>query len=148
MNENIFLLIFKARRNCFIAILILILMNIGLFFFYLAYLEPGLTGLQAKWSEKRLLDASGKPIDTASVYRQGTADLAAFRERIPRKREFAAFIGDLFETATDNSLKVGAISYKPEMIKGEMLLAYSVGLNVAGKYAAIKSFISDIERHR
>jgi type IV pilus assembly protein PilO len=145
MNENIILLIFNARKKCFIAIFILILANIGLYIFYSAHLEPGLNALQTKWSEKRLLDASGNPVDTASVYRHGTADLSAFYERIPRKKEFVAFIGDLFETAANNSLKVGEISYKPAIIKGEKLIAYSIGFDVAGKYAAIKSFISDIE---
>jgi len=148
MNENIFLLIFNARRNYLIVIFILVLVNIGLYIFYTTYLEPGLTGLQAEWSEKRLLAASGNLVDTTSVYRRGTADLSAFYGRVPRKKEFAAFIGDLFETANNNSLKVGTISYKPEIIKGEKLLAYSIGFNVAGKYAAIKSFISDIERLR
>ncbi|HEX9024027.1 MAG TPA: type 4a pilus biogenesis protein PilO, partial [Geobacteraceae bacterium] len=61
---------------------------------------------------------------------------------------FARFIGDIFETATNNSLKVGAITYKPAPLKDEGLLAFSVDFNVSGNYAQIKSFISDLERLR
>ena len=138
----------NARRNAFIAISVLILINIGLFLYSSAYLEPRIAILQNKWSEKRLLAAGGAVIDAAAVYRQGIADLAAWRTRIYPKKEFAAFIGEIFDTATNNTLKVGAITYKPRLVKGEDLLAYSIGFNVSGKYAAIKSFIADIERLR
>jgi len=148
MNTNLIKLLFKARQGWFIAICILILLNIGLYLYYSVYLEPRLAALQRSWSEKRLQAAAGYALDNAAVYRQGTADLAAFRTRIPEKREFVAFIGELFETATNNSLRLGAISYKPEVIKGEKLLAYSIGFNVVGKYAAIKSFIADVEKFR
>lgn len=93
----------------------------------------------------RMQAAASNTLDAASVFRQGKSDLETWRERISPKRDFAAFIGELFETATNNNLKVGAITYKPGPVKGEDLLAYSIGFNVSGKYAAIKSFISDIE---
>ena len=148
MNINILWQNIKARQKSFICILILITINIGLYIYSSAYLEPNLATLQKEWSEKRALAAGGTVLDAASIYRQGTSDLAAWRERIYPKKEFARFIGDLFETANNNTLTVGAITYKPEPIKDENLLAYSIGLNVSGKYAAIKSFIADMERLR
>ncbi len=148
MNYGIIRQIFVARRNWFIAIFIMILMNGGLYLYYSAYLEPRLALLQREWSDKRLAAAGGTPLDTAVVYRQGKADLASWRERIYPKKDFARFIGDLFESATNNSLKVGAINYKPAQLKDEGLLAFTVDFNVSGKYAAIKSFISDLERLR
>jgi type IV pilus assembly protein PilO len=146
MNISMLRQIITARRNSFIAISVLILINIGLYLYSSTYLGPRVAFLQNKWSEKRLLAAGGAVIDTAAVYRQGTADLAAWRARIYPKKEFSRFIGELFETATNNTLKVGAITYKPQPVKGEDLLAYSIAFNVSGKYAAIKSFIADIER--
>jgi type IV pilus assembly protein PilO len=148
MNFAMLRQIINARRNSFIAISVLILINIGLYIYFSAYLEQRVAFLQNKWSEKRLLAAEGAVTDAAAVYRQGTADLTAWRARIYPKKEFARFIGELFETATNNTLKVGTITYKPQPIKGEDLLAYSIGFNVSGKYAAIKSFIADIERLR
>jgi type IV pilus assembly protein PilO len=148
MKTNAYLHIIKVRQNIFIFIFILIVINIGLYIYSSTYLEPHLVELQKKWSEKRLLAAGGPVLDATVVYRQGTSDLATWRERIYSKKDFARFIGDLFETATNNSLKVGAITYKPEPIKDEKLIAYSIGFNVSGKYAAIKSFIADIERFR
>lgn len=140
--------IIKTRRNSFIAIFVLVLINIGLYTYCSVYLEPQVAFLQNKWSEKRLVAARGMVTDSAAIYRQGIADLAAWRARIYLKREFARFIGEVFETAANNTLKVGSINYKPQSVKGEDLLAYSIGFNVSGKYAAIKSFIADIERFR
>jgi len=148
MKTNAYLQFIKARRIIFIFVLILIMINIGLYIYSSTYLEPHLADLQKKWSDKRLLAAGGSVADAAAVYRQGTSDLAAWRERIYPKKDFAKYIGELFETATNNTLKVGAITYKPEPVKDEKLIAYSIGFNVSGKYAAIKSFIADIERFR
>lgn len=148
MNFAMLRQIIASRRISFIAIFVLVLINIGGYICSSAYLEQRVAFLQNKWSEKRLLAAGGAVMDAPAVYRQGTADLAAWRARIYPKKEFARFIGELFENATNNSLKVGAITYKPQLIKGEDLLAYSIGISVSGKYAAIKSFIADIERLR
>jgi type IV pilus assembly protein PilO len=148
MNIALLQQIFKARQRSFICILILLILNVGLYAYSAAYQEPLLAGLQIKWAEKRRLAAGEAVMDMATVYRQGTSDLAAWRKRIAPKKEFARFIGDLFEAAGNNSLHVGAITYKPEPVKGEDLLAYSIGFNVSGKYAAIKSFIADMERLR
>lgn len=146
MKFELFRQILKTRRKSFICIAVLAVMNIGLFAYSSAYLEPSLTGLQRRWSEMRLEAAAGAFLDPASVYRQGTADLEKWRARISPKKEFASFIGELFETASNNTLRVGAITYKPGPVKGEDLLAYTIGFNVSGKYAAIKSFIADIEK--
>jgi Tfp pilus assembly protein PilO len=140
--------IFKTRQKSFICIFILIIINVGLYAYSVAYQEPQLAGLQIRWAEKRRLAAGEAVLDTAAIYRQGTSDLAEWRKRLAPKKEFARLIGSLFETAGNNSLKVGAITYKPELVKGENILAYSVGFSVSGKYAAIKSFIADIERLR
>jgi len=148
MKTDIFRQILKSRQKSFICISILIVANLGLYVFSSAYLEPQLADLQRKWSEKRVQAAAEPAMDAAAIYRQGTADLKTWRARISPKREFAGFIGELFETAVNNSLRVGAITYKPSPVKGENLLAYSIGFNVSGKYAAIKSFIADIERYR
>lgn len=148
MNFTVLRQIIRARRNSIIAISVLILINIGLFIYSSAFLGPEVMSLQSKWSEKRLLAAGETVMDSADVYRQGIRDLAAWRGRIYLKKDFARFIGELFESATNNTLKVGAITYKPQPVKGENLLAYSIGFNVSGNYAAIKSFIADIERLR
>jgi type IV pilus assembly protein PilO len=124
------------------------LINICLYLSSSVYLGPQVASLQNNWSEKRLLAAGGAGMDEAAFYRQGTADLVVWRTRIYPKKEFARFIGELFETATNSTLKVGSIAYKPQPIKSEGLLAYSIDFNVSGKYAAIKSFIADIEHFR
>ncbi len=104
MNFNILWQNIKARQKSFICIFILITINIGLYIYSSAYLEPNVAALQKEWSEKRALTAGGTVLDAASIYRQGKSDLAAWRGRIYPKKDFARFIGDLFETATNNTL--------------------------------------------
>jgi type IV pilus assembly protein PilO len=148
MNITVLLQIIRARRNYFIAISVLILINIGLFIYYSSFLDPKVVSLQKNWSEKRLAGAGEAVKDTAAIYRQGTEDLAVWRSKIYPKKDFARFIGELFETATNKTLKVGSITYKPQLVKGDNLLAYSIGFNVSGNYAEIKNFLADIERMR
>ena len=146
MNVKVAQLILKTRPGSFICILVLLLINAGLYVYIYAYQSPHIAGLQSSWFEKRRLAGGGVAADAATVYRQGTSDLAAWRARISPKKEFAKFIGELFATAANNTLKVGSITYKPTSVKEESLLAYTIDINVSGKYAAIKSFISDIGR--
>ncbi|HEX9023075.1 MAG TPA: hypothetical protein VF799_04465, partial [Geobacteraceae bacterium] len=82
MNYGVIRQIFLARRNWFIAIFIMIVADGGLHIYYSAYLEPRLASLEQQWSDKRLAAAGGAPLDAAAVYRQGNADLTAWRERI------------------------------------------------------------------
>jgi type IV pilus assembly protein PilO len=148
MNFDMLQQIAKARLKSFICIIVLIVINIGLYIFSSAYQEPRLVSLQRKWSETRRQAGGEAALDATAVYRQGMADLTTWRTRISPKKEFARFIGDLFETAANNTLRVGGVTYKPTLLKEENLLAYTIGFNVSGKYAAIKSFISDLARLR
>ncbi len=149
MNIKFIVEIFKARRNFFIVILVLALLNAGLYIYAAAYQTPHLAAMQSEWFEKRRLAAGGVTQDAAAVYRQGTKDLAAWDARIPSKKEFARFVGELFEAAANNALTVGGVTYKPEPVKEEKnLLTFSISFNVSGKYAAVKSFIADLSRLR
>ncbi|KAF0218294.1 MAG: hypothetical protein FD174_3047 [Geobacteraceae bacterium] len=141
--------LFKARRKSFLVILVLALVDTGLYIYASAYQTPHLAALQNEWFEKRRLAGGGVAQDAATVYRQGTKDLAAWNARIFSKKEFARFVGELFEAAANNALTVGGVTYKPEPIKDEKnLLAFSIVFNVSGKYAAVKSFIADLARLR
>lgn len=140
--------IIASRRSAFILLAVLALVNLGLYGYLSAYQEPRLTALHNQWFEKRRTARGGALQDAASIYKQGSADLAAWRARISPKKDFARLVGELFEIAANNSLKVGAVVYKPALVKDENLLAYAISFNVSGKYAAIKSFIADLGRSR
>ncbi len=140
--------IFRARMKSFVFIAVLVLANAGLLVYISVYQAPRLAALQNAWFEKRRAAEKGTFKDAAVIYRQGTADLATWRARIAPKKDFARLVGEVFEIAASNSLKVGGVSYKPTPIKDENLLAYSIGFNVSGKYAAIKSFLADLMQSR
>lgn len=140
--------IIKTRPKTIILVIALVLANVGLYLFAAVYQKPRLESLQGAWFEKRKTASRGAALDNASVYRQGMSDLTAWRAKIIPKREFAGFVGRLFETAARNSLAFKGLSYKVSQIKDEDLATYSLDFNVTGKYAAVKSFIADIGRTR
>lgn len=136
--------IVKSRKWAFIAILVLVLANIAMAVYSRFIQQPALVRLQQEWSEKRLL-LTGSKGDLTTIYRQGEADLAAFQQRIPLKRDFTRVMMEVFELASNNGLKVKGITYKPEPIKESNLVTYGVVMTLDGKYAGIKSFISDLQ---
>ncbi len=143
---KLFLEMFRLRKKTFLAILALAVANLALFCFIVNSQQPELETFQ-----NNLLEARNRTprtaVNEATTYAQGKRDLATFRAMIAPKRDFTRVIGELFETAANNSLGIGGISYKPETAKGAKgMLLYSLTLDVTGKYAAVKSFLMDLER--
>lgn len=134
----------RLNRRLLIAAGLLAFVTVGLFVVVGSYQAPAIAGAQAKWNDlRRKVAASGRS-DVATVYKQGQTDLAAIAERIPFKRQFPRLLGDLMEAASANGVVAGALTYKPEAVKGENLLAYGLTMKVSGRYAAVKSFLSDL----
>jgi len=145
---QVFLEILRVRKRLIFftaAVLVADLMIIGFISFYqmprIAEMRNKVNGLQ-----KTALEAGRG--DQSDVYRQGTLDLEKLRERIPKRRHFARVLGEIMEAAASSGLSAGNVTYKPQTIKQENILAYSVSINVSGTYAAIKSFLSDLQDSR
>lgn len=126
-------------------ILILLLLNVALVVVLSTYQIPVLADLQTKWSSLRRSSAAAGQTDPAALYQQGTSDLEKVKGKIPEKRQFARVLSDLLEAAASSGVAVGAISYKPQQIKEEALLSYQLSLSVSGGYAAVKSYLADIQ---
>lgn len=148
MNVEFLKEVYQARRKTLLILLALFLVNVAAYLYTALYQAPRLASLRGQVAEKQQLHSGGVTQDAAAVYRQGKADLVAWRERIPPKKEFTRLVGELFELASSNSLGIGGVTYKPLPLKEENLLGFSIGFNVSGKYAAIKSFVSDLARSR
>jgi type IV pilus assembly protein PilO len=146
MTVTIIKEIFKARPRIFILIAVLLLLNIGLSVFVTLYQKPRLAEMQGNWFVKRRAATGGAAEDMAAAYMQGEKDLQIWQSRIIPKKDFARFVGGLFETARKNSLTYKGLSFKASQIKGENLAAYTIDMNVEGKYGAVKSFIADLGR--
>lgn len=129
-------------------ILALFLLNVCIYAYAVVYQKPRLASLQGRWFDKRKLVSGSGGYDPAAAYQQGESDLKVWRERIIPKKDFARFVGSLFETAANNSLAFKGITYKVAQLKDEQLIAYSLDFNVSGKYAGIKSFMADIGKMR
>lgn len=126
-----------------IAVAIGLLLNIGLLVWIDGHQTQAISSAQVTWNDLRRRLASTGRESVENRFRQGKTDLDAIRERIPEKRQFASLLGDLIENAASSGVTVGPITYKPESIRDEHLLAYVVTISVSGRYAAIKSFLSD-----
>lgn len=137
----------RERRRTLIALAAVLLLNVGLSVWNGTYLVPAITAAQGTWNGLRQRVASAGRIDVASVYQQGTGDLKVIAGRIPPRRQFPRVLGDLLESAAACGVTTGMVTYKPQTVKGhEDQLVYSLAMSVSGGYAAVKSFLGDIQR--
>jgi len=139
--------IIKARKKSFILILVLLTGNALIYFYTSSFQQARIETMQNNLLEIRRQNTGGGASMT-SVYSQGIKDLAVFGSMIPPKKDFIRVVGELYDTAANNNLRIETIGYKPELLKEGGLLVYTLNFNVSGSYAAIKSFISDIGRYR
>ncbi|AJE03171.1 type 4a pilus biogenesis protein PilO [Geobacter pickeringii] len=144
MTKQQLLELCRSRPKTLILLVLLILVNVGLAVYEHTVQEPRIVRLEQEWAAKRSRSAGGRG-DISEIYRQGLADLAQFRERAPLKRDFTRLIMEIFEMASNNGLKVVSIAYKPAASKDGDLLINGITLNLSGRYAGIKSFVSDLQ---
>ncbi|MBV5338681.1 MAG: type 4a pilus biogenesis protein PilO [Deltaproteobacteria bacterium] len=143
--KQLMLEIVRQKWRFLSIILILLLLNVALIFVVSTYQLPILADLQTKWSSLRRSSAGTGQMDPAALYQQASADLEKVKGKIPEKKQFARVLSELLEAAASSGVEVGAISYKPQLIKEEALLSYQVALSVSGGYAAVKSYLADLQ---
>lgn len=139
--------IIRQKWRLLSIVLFLLLLNVTLGFVVSAYQRPSLADMQSKWNNLRRQAAQAGLVDAATLHRQGAADLEKLKTRIPEKRQFARVLNDLFEAAASSDVEVGPLSYKPAPIKEEALLSYQLSFSVSGGYAAVKSYLSDLQKN-
>jgi len=133
------------RKRSFIVIVLLFAVALALQLFINLSQIPRVEKLRAEYLQLR--DQAGRGaalLDKETLYRNGLADLAKFREKLYPKSQFAKFIGELFEMASKNDLELTSITYKPLISKEVQFLNYSLTLSVSGKYSQLKKFIYDL----
>jgi len=148
MNISIIKEVITSRKRTLILIAVLLVLDVGLSAFVALYQKPLLANKQVNWFDKRRSASGGTAVAMAAVYAQGEKDLQTWQGRIIPKKDFARFVGSLYEIAAKNSLAFKGVAFKASQVKGEDLALYEVDMNVVGKYGAIKSFIADLGRRR
>jgi len=143
MKQFVFEIIRQKWRLLSI-ILTLLLLNLALFAVVSVYQLPSLADLQTKWSSLRSQTARAGLVNAATLHHQGSVDIEKLKTRIPEKREFARVLSELLESAASSAVEVGSISYRPVQLKEEALLSYQLSFSVSGRYAAVKSYLSDL----
>ena len=146
MNQALLELIQQKKRSLIVAVVLLVF-NIGLYAVTAGYLEPKIAVAQASWSDLRQRVAVAGRADVATVYRRGVDDLKKLMVRVPVKRQFPRVLGDILDAAASSAVITGNVSYKPQTIKDQDLLAYGISMTVGGSYAAVKSFLGDLQKN-
>lgn len=145
--NRVLLEILRQKRIVVAIVVSLTVLNLILMSVIASYQEPKLAASRSKWGELRTMVARAGHADALSLHRQGMADLEKLNARIPPKREFARVLSDILEAESNSGVTTGSISYKPLSIKDEALLSYKLSLAVSGDYAAVKSFLSDLQQN-
>lgn len=147
MNLSVLLEIYRTRRGWIILIIGLLITSVALAVYLQAVQAPRLAAVQTTALEARR-GKGGVSMDAPAVYRQGLVDLAAWKQKLPVKKDFPRIVGELLALSQRDSLATGGISYTPAPISAEGLLSYTINFGVAGKYSNVKKFISDVANLR
>lgn len=156
----------RQNRRMLIAAGILLLLNLVLQVTVSSYLNPAVVSAQASWNDLRQRVAVLGRTDVQSVYQRGIDDLRKITERTPLKRQFPRLLGDILDAAATSNVTASGISYKAvtgkeraakepaankpaakeQPVRDQELLQYEISLSVAGGYAAVKSFLADLQK--
>ncbi len=139
-----------ARSKSFSFLAFLALLALGCQLYLSLWQRPALEKAQVEWFAKRDALAKGETLADSTRYRNGVRDLEEFEKRLIPKKEFAALLSQLYDTAKDNSVSLEGITYKPATEKERLgqILPYGVSFSVSGKYGSVKSFLADLVRYR
>jgi len=146
MSRDLFFEVLRYRRKTILILALLLVVNAVLFFVNTYQQQPVLEQARSEWSARRQATLSTNPRSQIAVYSKNTADLAAFRERIPPKSELPTVLGDLFQSVAQNGLKTGTVTYKPQLVLERQLWIYAVKMSVIGTYENMKYLIDDFQR--
>lgn len=140
--------VIRLKKRTLVAALVLFLINVGLFAVTAGYLEPKIAAVQAAWNDLRQRVAVAGRVDVATVYRRGVDDLKKLMTLVPVKRQFPRVLGDILDAAASSAVETGNVSYKPQVVKDrDDLLVYGISMSVSGSYAAVKSFLGDLQKN-
>ena len=142
---SVLLEIIRLKKMLLIAAGVLLAANLAVYFFRSSYQAPAIEKSQQQWNDLRRRVAAAGRLDVNALYAKGKSDLERIRNRYPLKREFPRVLGDILSAASASTVSTGNITYKPQAVKDENLLAYGVSMSVSGGYASIKSFLADLQ---
>jgi len=136
-----------ARPRSFAFVAFLAVLNLAALLYLSLWQRPELEKARVDWFARREALARGEIQGDATRFQNGVRDLDLFQKRLAPKKDFAALLSRMYQTAKDNSLSLNGISYKPAQIKGEEMLTYGISFTVSGNYASVKSFLADLVRY-
>lgn len=140
--------LFRQKRGFLIIAGTLLLANAILITLINGYQESALSEAKRKWTDQRNRVAAVERGDVTAAYQQGKRDLDKLETMIPPKGQFPRLLGDILDAAASSGLTMGTVTYNPKAVKDENLLSYGMTMTVGGSYAAVKSFLADLQKNR
>lgn len=140
--------IIRQKKQLVIPLLVLLLLNIGLFLFTVMYQDSILAARGTRLTEMRRQVAAAGNRDVATVYSQGKKDLETLLQIVPQKRKFPVVLGEIMEAAHTEGVATANVAYKPSTLKEENLFSYNITMTNSGNYAQLKSFIENLQHFR
>lgn len=140
----------EQNRAKIIIIIVLLFLNLAIFFGQKLVYEPNLLTLRTEQSrlqqhirqQQMEFTNSGIPVSAAE---QIEKNLQQFNRLIPVQTNFSVFIGELFGWAQQAGLEIHQIGYLPEYDKETDFLSYGLNFSVKGSYSQIKKFVQLLE---
>lgn len=140
------------KRIYLYCIIITILINIGFYYFLIFPQKVKADNLFKKIEVKRVeAIAISPPFSLAEI----KADIAKFKDMLPKKTEMTKIIRELDNLARGSSLAIHDISYESKKMRGsnpedgaDSISPISFSFPIEGKYSNVKSFIYKLENSK
>jgi len=143
--KRVIMELFRLMPRTLTTIMVLLLVNVLFYSIGVVYLEPALNSNRLAFNNLREKMSIIGRTDVSATYRQGKKDLEKLMVMIPAKRDFPKVLGDIADDALSSGVVLGGFNYKHRIVKDENLMVYNVTISVSGRYAAIKSFLDDMQ---
>jgi Tfp pilus assembly protein PilO len=126
--------------------LLLLLLNVGFYFFFIRGQHQQIRDLQARYSRQRAeLARFSKTFGGGELYAKRLAVLEAFQDHLPQKIAFTEKAAEIEALLKKNGLRVEKMSFTPSEAKELGLWKYTTSLAVNGPYASLKAFLADLQ---
>lgn len=139
--------ILETKKLAVAAILIILLLDIVGYFLDKSYFAPKIAEEQNRLDVLKKDESKDKKMSMTAIYAQNAENLQRLYSSISDRKDFPKLLGEILDLAASNSLSVGNVTYKPQNLKeAPKYLNYNISFSAEGKYADIKSFLSDIQK--
>lgn len=133
------------RKYYLYSLFIIVVVNIG---FYYSLILPHKAKADSIFREIEIKRAEMVTIKPPATFSEIKADMAKFKDMLPKKAEMTNIIREIDGFAKDASLAIHDITYESKKTEEGGIFQVSFSFPVEGKYVSIKNLIYKLESSR